>query len=70
MITRCPVAAPFPVPPGISTAGVPQRREVRLGAGGFPPLCPPFFLLWGYPGGAKLVSGRHFADDRLRDDLE
>ena len=24
-----------------------------------PPLCPPFFLLRGYPGSAKLVSGRH-----------
>ena len=23
-----------------------------------PPLCPPFFLLWGYPSSAKLVVGR------------
>jgi hypothetical protein len=32
--------------------------------------CPPVFLLRGYPGGAKLVSGRHFAEDRLRYDME
>ena len=34
-----------------------------------PPLCPPFFLLRGYPTSAKLAVGRHFAAHRMFDEV-
>ena len=44
------------MPPWYRPAGVPQRREARIGAGGFPP----------YPAYRKRLSYRHVPDDRVR----
>ncbi|HEX7519547.1 MAG TPA: hypothetical protein VF325_04635, partial [Candidatus Deferrimicrobium sp.] len=51
-----------PLPPSMAPAAL-----GRPWPSGFPTQCPPFFLHRGYPGGAKLASGRRLERSGDRD---